>query len=204
MLESIGKLASRALTAPFKGTPPAAEAPAVPPTPTKPAVATDRAHGLAGREQLAAFAQPVDPRAEFREQAQAMLAGMDVLTRVEAERMLAAMTRDLNPGESLGEFRAQLKTMLNKFKQFVDGKQEEQRHVRAEVDAQWLLFYQSLERYLNRLATLAKVEADVLDRRQKESKSEAVYSERLLVAAAATQAPEQQVTLLSAQLSRKL
>ncbi len=203
MLDSIGKLASRALTAPFRATPPVAESPAAPPSPGKPSAAADRAIGLAGREQIAAFAQPLTPLEEFREQAQAMMAGMDVLTRVEAERMLAALTRDLNPGESLGEFRAQLKTMFNKFKQFVDGKQDEQRHVRAEADAQWLLFYQSLERYLLQLATLAKVEADVLDRRQKESKSEAVYSERLLVAAAATQAPEQRVTLLSAQLSRK-
>lgn len=84
----------------------------------------------------------------------------------------------------------------------LQAKRQEQRFVRHSLDVQWRIFYESLERYLTNLAAMAKQEADVLDRRLKETRSQAKYSERLLTAAAA-QAPEHRFTLLSAQLSQK-
>ena len=81
-------------------------------------------------------------------------------------------------------------------------KRMQQRFVRHSLDVQWRIFFESLERYLTNLAAMAKQEANVLDRRLQEGRSQAKYSERLLTAAAA-QAPEHRVTLLSTQLSQK-
>lgn len=177
MTDAIHQAAARALNPPFRGTQPL-------PQPRE----TERPRGT----QLA----------DVKAQADQLMRMMSPLDRMQAAAMLNPLSQGPEEGETLAQFRAKLTSLLSKFKDRVDKGQEEQRVIRASEDMQWLIFYQSLERYLENLTAMAKIEASVLERRQSEGKSQAKFTERLLSAAAAL-VPEHRFTLLAAHLSQK-
>jgi hypothetical protein len=201
MTDAIHKAATRALTAPFRGTQPLPQS-RESERPRGTQLTGDKVLGLSGSRQLEAFAREADPLEDVKAQAEQLLRMMSPLDRMQAAAMLNPLSQGPAEGETLAQFRAKLTSMLSKFKDLVDKGQDEQRVIRASVDMQWLIFYKSLERYLENLTAMAKVEASVLERRQSEGRSQAKFTERLLTAAAAL-APEHRFSLLSAQLSAK-
>lgn len=201
MTEAIGKTPIRSHSAPLRGTQPLVKAEA--PLETGGLqLSGDRAQGVSGSRHMQAFARQQDPLEAMRFEARQLIGGMNLVDQVMAERMLKTLEREPAAGETFSEFRDKLKSVLAKFKELVDKGQQEQRVIRAAVDMQWQIFYQSLERYLSNLEAMAKIEASVLAQKQSEARSQSKFTERLLSAAAAL-APEHRFSLLSAQLSQR-
>lgn len=165
----------------------------------------DQTAVLNGSARVAAYAQRTEAIADLKFQAEMLMIQMDPIDRIVAQNMLDSMMGQLENGpvnETLDQFRDRLKGMLAKFQEMVEAKQQTQRAVRADLDAQWRIFYESLERYLNNLKNMEKLETSFQDQRDRETKSQAKFTERLLSAAAAL-APEQRFSLLTARLTQK-
>jgi hypothetical protein len=165
--------------------------------------AQDQSQGLTGSQRLlaAAHAPSAPSRDELLRELEGLLETMPPHERQAIRQLFERTIQDLP--QSLADFRDELQSRMKKFLEFVESRKAEHTFTRAAVEQSWLLFYQSLDRYLEYLKILQKVEETIVEQRQMETRSLGKLAERLL-ASSATQAPEHRVSLLSAKLGSKL
>lgn len=207
MSDAIGKPSGRPLTGPLRMNQAGAQPEATQPDATRRTLPNgmqvDRKEGLGGLALMQNYVVLPDPILELKREAGTLLVGLTPLHQGEANRMLnTILDQAPKAGESLEAFRSRLKSMMEKFQQFVESKKAETEVRTMSVDTSWYIFYQSLERYLNNLQDLTKIEGQVLDRKLQDQRSTSKQAERQIDASAA-QAPEQRLSLLSAKLSQK-
>lgn len=214
MSESIQKAPSRPLGAINRGTQPlqagdlaAGSATSPEATPSAgPSQVGDRSALAFGASRLGAFAQAFsEPSLEeaidrLRDQAKDLLDTLPPYERQQAEFLLGPLLK--GGGETLSAFRDRLKQMLNKLAQFIQEKKDAQRHIEFQQSFEWRMFFESLERYIENLQTLAKVEQTIQTQRLLEDQSVARKVDRDMAAQAALP-PEQRMSLLSARLSQQ-
>lgn len=168
----------------------------------------DQAPDLKGASRLETFAQALietQPSLEewiasLRTQAEDLLASLPIPDRWQAKALMGPLFKE--GGETLAGFRDRLKQMLNKLLEFISDKKDAQRQIEYQRNIEWEIFFESLERYIENLQTLQKVESFVLEQRLEEERSVSRKVDRELTSATALP-PEQRMTLLSAQLSKK-
>ena len=205
MIEATGKTPTRSLTAPLRGTQPLASAPEKSGRPTQ-AARRDALEGLSGTLALEAFAARQDARQIVKTAAYGLMNNRHLAA--DERKAIADLLDKMDQGQDLTQELADtLDYMRDKvsWRQSMESRRamqklKEERDIQAAADANWRLFYESLERYLKNLQAMAKVEASVSENKLNTSRSESKFAERLLTAAAAM-LPEQTLTLLSAKLS---
>lgn len=204
MTDAIGKAPTRPLTAPLRGTAQlsAPQTPAASTAIQQAARDVRMAAASAGASALAAFAQPADSPEAWRDALNRQIQVLNPSDKQVAVSIMKMVDNGMDPKEAF----ALLRDKLN-WKSFMDAqrsaqKYKEEQAILAAADATWRLFYESLERYLTNLQSMAKVEGSVSERKLNDARSETKFTDRLLTAAA-TLLPELRVSLLSAKLSQK-
>ena len=209
MIEALGKAPTRTLTAPLRGTQ-ALDSATFSATPRVSEALRDQSALVSGKGRLQALADEESP-AQVLKMAIYGLMQSPSLTMPERKvlsQMLAKVEQGLQAGDgaSLRESLEFLRDKLN-WRQYMDAQRQAQRlkeeqAIQHAADVTWMLFYKSLQTYLDNLQAMAKVEASVTDRKLNEARSESKFADRLLTAAA-TLLPGQGLTLLSAMLNQK-
>ena len=209
MIEALGKAQTRTLTAPLRGTQ-ALDSSTLSATPRVSEALRDQNALVSGTGRLQALADEENPAHVLKMAIYGLMQNPNLTfpERKVLSEMLAKVEQGLQTGDgaSLRESLEFLRDKLN-WRQYMDAQRQAQRlkeeqAIQQSADITWMLFYKSLQTYLDNLQAMAKVEASVTEHKLNEARSESKFADRLL-AAAATLLPGQGLTLLSAMLNQK-
>lgn len=209
MIEALGKPPTRTLTAPLRGTQ-ALDSATLSATQRASGVVRDQSALVTGTGRLQAVADDQNPAHVLKVAIYGLMQNPNLTfpERKVLSEMLAKVEQGLQTGDgaSLRESLEFLRDKLN-WRQYMDAQRQAQRlkeeqAIQQAADVTWMLFYKSLQTYLDNLQAMAKVEASVTEHKLNEARSESKFADRLLTAAA-TLLPGQGLTLLSAMLNQK-